>query len=40
MEHESQKNIESVVETFIQEMEQSDLSRHLISIYRELGIEP
>ena len=34
------ESLEEVFDAFIHEMETSELSQHLISIYQELGIEP
>jgi hypothetical protein len=39
-ENKTKETIEEVFNAFILEMEVSELSHHLISIYRELGIEP
>jgi hypothetical protein len=40
MNEDPKHEITTVVENFIAEIENSELSQHLIAIYRELGIEP
>jgi len=35
-----QNTIERILQDFIQEVQHSDLSRQMLSIYEELGIEP
>ena len=32
--------IKAVVNLFVNEIEESDLAQHLLTIYREMGIEP
>ncbi|MFH1383603.1 MAG: hypothetical protein ABIH47_01390 [Candidatus Omnitrophota bacterium] len=36
----TQEKIENVLQDFVQEIQQGSLSKHLITIYQELGIEP